>query len=307
MSSIGGCLQKGYTALDVGVAWYWIFSVDLYADFNKHNDKMKLNLYLLILLCGLLGACSAPKDVVYFQGIDDVSQEQLKTMSQTYSTKISKDDLLSINVTAWNPEVTTPFNPPVFSYSATGEQPLVSSQSMYTYLVDQDGNIKFPVLGEIHVAGLTRLELASKMEAMIAEYIEKPLVNIQILNFKITMMGDVSRPGSYTIKNDRVSILDAIGMAGDLQLTANRKNILILRDNNGEKETYRLDITDPALFASPGFYLKQNDVVYVEPIETKQRSRTKSDRQYNMSLMSTLISSISIVTSMVITLVNLNR
>ena len=268
---------------------------------------MKMYFYLIFSLLAFITACSTPKDVTYFQGIDHLSPEQLDSMSQTYTIKISNDDLLSINVTGWNPEVVTPFNPPVFAYSTTGEQPLTTSESLYTYLVDQNGDIKFPILGKIHVTGLTRLELASKMESMLSQYIEKPLVNVQILNFKITMMGDVSRPGSYTIRNDRVSILEAIGMTGDLQLTANRKNILVIRDDNGEKKTYRLDITDPGIFTSPAYYLKQNDIVYVEPIETKQRSRTRSDRQFNISLMSTLISAVSIITSMVITLVNVKN
>ena len=98
-----------------------------------------------------------------------------------------------------------------------------------------DGNINFPVLGTVHVAGLTRQEIAAKLEDMISKYVDNPLVNVQLLNFKITMMGDVAKPGAYTIKNDRVSIIEAIGLAGDLQLTANRKNILVIRDNNGTK------------------------------------------------------------------------
>ena len=145
------------------------------------------------------------------------------------------------------------------------------------------------------------------MEDLISKYVENPLVNVQLLNFKITLMGDISRPGAYTVKNDRVSILDAIGMGGDLQLTANRKNILVIRDNDGVKEAHRMDITDPAIFASPYFYLKQNDIVYVEPIKIKQRSRTSSDRSFTMSLLTTVVSSLSIITSMVITIVNLNK
>lgn len=270
---------------------------------------MKLKYCFFVCFLGVMCACKTPKDVVYFQGIDELTKEQLMDMSQTYTTKISNDDLLSINVTAWDPVAVTPFNPPVFSYSTVpqGEQPVTSSPNLYTYLVDQDGNINFPVLGKIHVAGLTRQEIAEKMEEMISKYVENPLVNVQLLNFKITMMGDISRPGALAIKNDRVSILDAIGMAGDLQMTANRKNILLIRDNNGVKETHRMDITDPAIFASPYYYLKQNDIVYVEPIKVKQRSRTSSDRTFTMSVLTSLISSVSMITSMVITIVNIKN
>lgn len=263
---------------------------------------MNLKYYLFAIFCGLMCACSVPKDVVYFQGVDTLTPEQLSQMSQTYSTKITDDDLLSITVTAWDPASVTPFNPPTFAYSAEGDQPLFASQSLYTYLVDKDGDINFPVLGKIHVAGLTRQELGEKMKLMISKYVENPLVNVQLLNFKVTMMGEFNRPGSYTIKNDRVTILDVIGMAGDLPLTANRKNLLVIREDNGKKEIYRMDITDPAIFASPCFYLKQNDVVYAEPVKTKQRARTSSDRQFTISLFTTLLSSISVIVAMVLSL-----
>ncbi len=273
------------------------------------SDNMNLKYFLFAVLCGLVCACKAPKDVVYFQGIDELTPERLAEMGQTYTIKIANDDLLSINVTAWDPAAVTPFNPPVYAYPTVvqGEQQIMASQNLYTYLVDGEGNINFPVLGKVHAAGLTRQELANSLEEKITKYVENPLVNVQLLNFKITLMGDIARPGSYTIKNDRVSILDAIGLGGDLQLTANRKNILVIRDNDGVKETHRLDITDPAIFASPYFYLKQNDIVYVEPIKIKQRSRTSSDRSFTISVLTSLISSVSIITSMVITIVNLNR
>ena len=270
---------------------------------------MKLKYYLFAILCVWMSACKTPKDVTYFQGIDNLTQEQLEEMSQSYKIKVESNDLLSINVTAWDPSAVTPFNPPVFAYATNpeGEQPIMSSQNLYTYLVDPDGNINFPVLGTVHVAGLTRQEIAAKLEDMISKYVDNPLVNVQLLNFKITMMGDVAKPGAYTIRNDRVSIIEAIGLAGDLQLTANRKNILVIRDNNGTKETCRLDVTDPAIFASPYFYLKQNDIVYVEPIKIKQRSRTSSDRSFTLSLFTSVISAISIVTSMVTTIIALKN
>lgn len=263
---------------------------------------MKLKYYLFAFFCGLMCACSTPKDVVYFQGVDSLSTEQLAKMSQKYVTGITYDDLLSITVAAWDPASVTPFNPPVFAYAAEGEQAIAASQSLYTYLVDREGYINFPVLGKIYVIGLTRLQLAEKMEEMISKYVENPLVNVQILNFKVTIMGEVNKPGPFGVKNDRMTILDALGMAGDLPITANRKNVLVIRENNGQKEIIRMDLTDPAIFTSPGFYLKQNDVVYVEPIKNKLRARTSSDRQFSMSLFSTIVSSLSLITTMVLSL-----
>ena len=242
---------------------------------------MRLKYYLLAIFCVLMCACKAPKDVIYFQGIDDLTPDELAEMSQAYTIKIENDDLLSINVTAWDPVAVTPFNPPVFAYSSQGEQTLIAS-----------------------VAGLTRQEISKKLESKISKYVKDPLVNVQLLNFRIVLMGEFSRPGSYSVKRDRVSVLDAIGMAGDLPLTANRKNILVIRDNNGLKETCRLDITNPNIFESPYFYLKQNDIVYVEPIKTKQRARTSSDRQFTISLFSTVISSLSVIVAMVLSLTN---
>lgn len=266
---------------------------------------MKLKVCLFTCLCVLLAGCRAPKDIVYFQGIDNLTPDQLESMQQQYSTKIASDDLLSITVSAWDPTSVSPFNPPVFAYSSEGDQPLFPSQSLYTYLVDQNGDIKFPVIGTIHVAGLTRLELASKMESLIAKYVEKPLVNVQILNFKVVVMGEVNRPGSYTVKNDRFTLLDAIGMAGDIPITANRKNVLVIRDNDGKKVSYRMDLTSPDIFISPAFYLQQNDIVYVEPVKTKQRMRSSSDRSFTLSIVSSLISAISLISSMAVTIVTI--
>lgn len=264
---------------------------------------MKFKELLFAVFCVLLTACAQSKDVIYFQGVDSLTPEQLEAMSQTYSTKLTYDDMLSITVSNWDPASVAPFNPPVYAYSVEGEQAFVSSQSMYTYLVDKNGDIEFPVLGKIHVAGLTRQELATMLQERISKYVkDKPLVKVELLNFKVTMMGEFNKPGSYSIKNDRVTILDVIGMAGDLPLTANRKNILVIRENEGKKDIYRLDITDPNIFASPCFYLKQNDVVYAEPIKTKLRSRTSSDRQFTMSLVTSLISSVSVIVAMVISI-----
>ena len=267
---------------------------------------MKLKYFLFILFSGLMVACKTPKDVIYFQGIDDLSEDKLAQLStQSYSTKITNDDLLSITVSAWDPTVVTPFNPPVYAFASQGEEPIVASEAMYNYLVDKEGNIKFPVIGTVHVAGLTKTEISAKLESLISKYVDNPLVNVQLLNFKITLMGDFNRPGTYSVKNDRVSILDAIGMAGDLQMTAKRTNIMVIRENNGKKEVHRMDITSPDIFESPCFYLRQNDVVYVEPIERKLKTRSSSSQ--NLSIASSIISTLSVVASMIFSVITLSR
>ena len=267
---------------------------------------MKLKYFLFILFSGLMVACKTPKDVIYFQGIDNLSEDKLAQLStQSYSTKITYDDLLSITVSAWDPTVVTPFNPPVYAFASQGDEPVVVSEAMYNYLVDKEGNIKFPVIGTVHVEGLTKTEISEKLESLISKYVDNPLVNVQLLNFKITLMGDFNRPGSYAVKNDRVSILDAIGMAGDLQMTANRTNIMVIRESNGKKEVHRMDITSPDIFESPCFYLRQNDVVYVEPIERKLKTRSSSSQ--NLSIASSIISTLSVVASMIFSVITLSR
>ena len=262
--------------------------------------RIKL-LPVVIVFAFLLGACSVPKDVVYFQGIDTLTSDQLKEMEQSYTSEICPDDLLTITVTAWDPTVVTPFNPPVYAYAAQGETTTVTSTQLNTYLVDSDGNIKFPVLGKVHVAGLTKQQVSDLLQEKVSVYVSDAMVNVQIVNYKITVMGEVSRPGAITVKNDRISILDAIGQVGDLTINANRNNILVIRDNNGEKKFARLDITDPAIFTSPYFYLRQNDVVYVEPNDAKKRNaRYSQAQQYSITVFSSILSAISVITTVIL-------
>jgi len=249
----------------------------------------------------ILASCSVPKDVTYFQGVDSLSPEQISAISQTYTTYIMPGDMLNITVTAWDPTVATPFNPPTYAYAQEGELPVFASQSMYNYLVDKNGNINFPVLGEVKAEGFERREFAKALEKEISNYIKDPLVNVQITNFKVTIMGEVSRPGALTVRTDRISILDAIGQVGDLTINADRKNILVIRENNGVKEFGRIDVTQPDLFASSYYYLRQNDVIYVEPNDAKKRNaRYSQAQQYNITVFSSILSAISVITTVIL-------
>lgn len=270
---------------------------------------MRVKFALFSFFCVLmLGACSVPKDVTYFQGIDELTPRQIEEMNNTYSSRIYSDDLLTITVTSWDPTVVTPFNPPVYAYAGQGETSVVSSQQLQTYLVDNEGNIIFPVIGKFKAAGYSKQELAENIRKEVSRYVPDAQVNVQIINYKVTIMGEVARPGAITVKNDRVSILDAIGQVGDLTINANRKNILVVRENNGEKEAGRIDITDPAIFASPYYYLRQNDVVYVEPNKAKKRNANYSQaQQYNVTVFSTILSAVSTVTTMVLAIVTANK
>lgn len=262
---------------------------------------MKMKLFLALLSVVFLGACSVPKDVVYFQGVDDLTIEQTEMMNQSYSSKIVPDDLLTITVTSWDPSVVTPFNPPVYAFATEGTDKVEASRQLQTYLVDKDGYINFPVIGLIHVAGLTKQQLVDKLKTDISKYVKDVNVNVQIVNYKITVLGEVVRPGTVAVTNDRISVLDALGRVGDLTINANRKNVLVIRDQDGKKEFARLDLTDPAIFASPYFYLTQNDVVYIEPNKAKRKNaRYSAAQQYSITVFSSILSAVSVITTVIL-------
>ncbi len=255
-----------------------------------------------------LSACSTPKNVAYFEGVDNLTAKELSDMHQTYNTSIMPGDLLNITVSAWDPNVVTPFNPPAFASAKEGEQPTAATESLYNYQVDKNGKIKFPVIGEVKAGGLTREELSDLLESEISKYVKDPLVSVQITNFKVTVIGEVAKPGTLNVTSDRISILDAIGQAGDLTINANRTNVLVVREENGEKKFGRIDLTETETFASPYYYLRQNDIVYVEPNDAKKRNyRYSQAQQYNVTFFSTILSAISVITSMVVTLVSLKK
>lgn len=248
-----------------------------------------------------LASCATPKDVLYFQGVDSLTEEQIAQMEQHYISRICPDDMLAITVTAWDPSVVTPFNPPLWAYASPGETMVTNASQLHTYLVDPNGMIVFPVLGEVKAAGLSKQELAAYLQEKIAHYVKDALVNVQIVNYRVTVLGEIARPGALTVPNERITILDAIGRLGDLTINANRTNILVIRDTNGQKEFGRVDITSPAVFSSPYFYLRQNDLVYIEPNKPKQRNYNVTQSQtFTISIVSTLLTTVSVITTVLV-------
>jgi polysaccharide export outer membrane protein len=151
--------------------------------------------------------------------------------------------------------------------------------------------------------------LIDSLKGKIAHYIEGEVsVTVNIINYKVTIMGEVARPGALTIRNEKISIIDVIGQCGDLTINGNRKNILIIRDNNGVKEFGRVDLTDPAIFASPYYYLRQNDMVYIEPNKAKQRNARYSQAQsYNVTVFSTILSTVSVISTVVLAIITATK
>lgn len=210
----------------------------------------------------LLFSCASRKDVVYYQDIDSIAAQE-KTNS--YEVKIQADDLLMITVFGEDPEIALPFN--LKSPNATTTSS--GGQSALSYLVDVNGTIDFPILGNLKVSGLTRSEMLKMLQEKIKVYIKNPIINLQITNFKVSVQGEVVSPGTYPVASNRITLIEALTMAGDLTIYGKRNNILIIREAGGIKSFNRVDITKSDFITSPFYYLAQNDVVYVEPNKSK--------------------------------------
>ena len=208
---------------------------------------------------------------------------------------IHPDDLLSIVVSCDDLESALPFNTPMIGL---GNQVTTSSQQIPRgYLVDKAGEIDFPVLGKLKVEGISRNELSEMLKEKLSLYLKNPIVTIQFQNFKVTVLGEVKNPGCYHVSSERVSLLDALGMAGDLQINGKRKNVLIMREQGNEKVFARVDLTSSDYINTPFFYLQQNDVVYVEPNKGRiAGGNAGTFLPYVLSSLSTLIAVISLIT-----------
>ncbi|KQS48653.1 MAG: polysaccharide biosynthesis/export family protein [Flavobacterium sp.] len=231
----------------------------------------KLNYFrpvILLFLSLFIFSCASRKNVAYYQNIDQLPNLE---SSSSYETILQPDDLLMIVVMAENPEVAAPFNLPSVIMQSTTE--LENQQMrMNSYLIDSKGFIQFPVLGSIQIGGLTRTQAIAKITNELEKYIKKPSINLRILNYKVTVQGEVTQPGIHNITSERITLTEALSMSGDLTVYGKRDNILVIREVDGKKQATRVDITKADFLNSPFYYLKQNDVVYVEPNKTKVNS-----------------------------------
>lgn len=243
--------------------------------------------YLSILSVVLtVTSCVSTKKIVYFQDVDGVIESE--TIA-AFEPKIQMGDILKINVSAIDTETATPFN----LYESSG----ATSSKQLTYLVDVDGNINFPVLGKIKVEGFSNKQITNNLTQLLSSYIKNPVVNVRLMNFKITVLGEVKSPGTYTVPNERISILGAIGLAGDLSIQGKRKTVVIVREEEGKRKLITMDLSNKKLLNSPYFYLAQNDVIYVEPNKAKiNSSAVGANAGIIISSISTVISLIAILT-----------
>ena len=223
----------------------------------------------------LLMSCSSSKNVAYIQNSDTVDFSRSEVL---YDARIMPKDILMITVNTVNPEASAPFNLVVSASlrSGTGNQGMSSNRALQTYLVDNDGCIEFPVVGTLKVGGLTKSECEQLIHDKIRRFLnaeENPIVTVRMSNYKISVLGEVSRPGMFTVGNEKINIFEALAQAGDLSIYGVRDRVKLIReDENGQKNVYTLNLNDAEIINSPYYYLQQNDIIYVEPNKVKSRN-----------------------------------
>lgn len=251
--------------------------------------RKKCSQTFFILLMAILASCNSYKKIPYFQNVDKSKVSSQKILNYTPLT-IQPADILGINVSSSNPEASAVFNYNLSNINGTTNTS--STNPIIGYLVDPDGMVTIPLLGRIKVSGYTTSGLQVKLQKDLSPYLKYCMVNIRMINFKISVLGDVEHPGVFQISNERVTLNEAISLAGDLNITALR-NILLIREKDGEREFIPIDLTSKNLFDSPYYYLKSNDILYIQP--GKNKFATVDNNYRTISLALTALSIIAIV------------
>jgi polysaccharide export outer membrane protein len=249
-------------------------------------DIMKLHYLYYLMIFLFLSSCASSKKINYFQNNDDSISKELLV---NFEPPLQIGDILTINVSAIEQEAAMPFN--LF------ESQNIANQIPLPYIIDAEGKINFPVIGKIKAAQLTTKQLTKYLTTALSPFLKKPIVNIRITNFKVTILGDVKNPGSYPVLNERISIIEALGLAGDLTIYGDRENITLIREQNGKRTFKNIDLTNKKLFNSPYFYLSQNDALYIASNKTKVNSSSVGPNT------SVILSSVSILTTLIAILV----
>ena len=227
----------------------------------------KIALYACSLM--LFASCSSQKDLVYFSDLDNGQRFELSVPQRT-EPQVQPNDMLSITVSTLSPESNVLFSGGAnVSRVSDTRYPSTAGSSANGYMVDKNGFINFPVLGQVKVAGLTKDQVREKLTTEISKYVKSPIVNVAFENFKVTVIGEVNRPATFTVNNDNINLLEALGLAGDMTVYGKRENVLIIREQNGKRTMNRVNLNRKDVLNSPFFYLKQNDIVYVEPDKAK--------------------------------------
>ena len=220
------------------------------------------NTFFLALIF-FLGSCASKKDIIYYQDIDDVQLQDVNNIKP--KAKIEVNDILQVDIKTLNPESTIPFMKQNAQQAAGGggtQQGLITLQG---YIVDEYGEIEMPIIGKVQVDGITRGQAEKKIKAKLSGYLKNPYVSVRILNYKFTIQGEVNSPGTFEVYDPNLTLLQALGSAGDLTINGNRENVLIIRTLGDQRVVRRIDLTKSDWMNSPFYYIKQNDYIYIEP------------------------------------------
>lgn len=245
------------------------------------NTRFRALTFLVVTL--LAASCGSKKDVVYLQ---DTGNFETLIDKNAFTPKFKEDDVVSIYVSTLDTEASAPFN--LFRGSSEGG----IRPEQVDYLVDDNGEIDFPVIGKVKIAGLSPEETRALLRERLSEYLKDPIINIRLRNFTVTVLGEVNRPGTYPVNGEKITILEAIGLAGDLTIKGQRENVMVIRDFDGTKVYTRIDLRKKDALNSPVYYLTQNDVVYVEPNRSAATASSLDNRaSIAISVASLLITS----------------
>ncbi|MGF7229837.1 polysaccharide biosynthesis/export family protein [Arachidicoccus sp.] len=267
-------------------------------------------IYLFFLIVLLGSSCTSYKNITYFKNISDSSYVFSKgedaPTAKYHPLKIQADDILKVIISTLDPTANgalnlsssaSPITTGMISSNISSASIQDAGNDMDGYLVNKDGYIEIPVLGTIHVAGLTTDEIKQVISIQASKLYKNPVINVRLANFKVTVLGEVSKPGTYLINGEKASVLDALGLAGDMTIYGKRENLLLMRQqDNNEKKVVRLDLNNTAMLASPYFYLKQGDILYVEPTKGKAAA-TDASRTRAYTIAGTILSILIVIAS----------
>ena len=258
----------------------------------------------LSMLCMVVVSCTTTKDnnLAYFK---DLAASAAGTLPEGPEREIRlvPDNELAISISSAQPEATAMYNVPLGNPATRGVISTQGQPRLLTYIIDRQGNIELPVIGTLHVQGLTTSEVTDIIKKRVSENVHDPYVRVELLGFHVNVMGEVKSPHRIYVQSQRYSVLDALAEAGDLTEFAKRDAVTVIREQNGQKTYPRLNLADSQIFSSPYFYLQQNDVVYVEPNTIKiDNSKYNQNNAFKLSVISTVVSAASVIASLVIAL-----
>ena len=259
------------------------------------------NFIILSLFFLFLVSCNTSEKILYLQ---DVETGEAQKITPEQAIKIQPKDMMSIVVSSKDPDLAAMFNLPINSYRAGTDLPNYNNY-LQGYVVDNNGDINFPVIGKIHAAGLSRWQLQEKIKAELKsrDMLKDAIVSVDFMNFKVSILGEVNKPGTYTIEGEKVTVLEALAMAKDLTIYGLRDEVYVIREQNNQRDTYKLDLRSKDIFESPAYYLKQNDIVYVKP--NKVRAGQSTLNQNSLKSVSLWVSIASLLCSVGVMIANI--